>query len=118
MRANEVLLYKALIFELQKVNLPKYDRFYVDEIGAYVFVWEYVYNTTTYRGASSANNHKDVRKRLPPEILAGEQYDLMLDVDLSGKYLHDRYGTPEHIRNYVVTRFNKDGVNVFDLQEL
>jgi len=110
--AGDVTLYKALIYEMPRIELEDYAEYYVEEIGAYVFIWSYVYNRRTERGASDARNHKDVRNSLPKEILQGEQYDLMFDIDESGKYLHDRYGTPNHIKNYILKEFQRGAVNL------
>ena len=100
-------LYKALVFEMPKTNLSSWDKYYVDKIGAYVFIWSYVFNTT------GALNHRDVRNKLPSEITKGEQYDLLLDIDSSDKkHLHDRYGTPKYIKDYLLMAFKTGKTNV------
>ena len=110
--AGDVKLYKALIFETPKTDLTDFDKYYVDEIQAYVFIWSYTYNRNTGQGASGAQNHRDIRNKLPAEIRQGEQYDLMLDVDNSGVYLHDRYGTPQNIQDYILKEFKQGNENV------
>ncbi len=110
---GDVKLYKALVYEMPLTNEKKYDQYYVDDIQSYVFIWSYLLNSLTKRGDSDAMTHREVRNSLPLEIKQGEQYDLMLDVDIDGvTYLHDRYGTPENIINYVVREFDKDNVNI------
>ena len=110
--AGDVGLFKALIFQIDKTTVKEYDKYYVGSINAYVFIWSYIYNTVTNQEVSSTPNHRDVRNKLPDKIKKGEQYDLTFDIDNTGtKYVHDRYGTPENIRNYVLSQFQKGVTN-------
>ena len=106
-------LYKALVFEMPKTNLTDYDEYYVDEIKAYVFIWSYFFNDDTKQVAANTQNHRDVRDKLPFEIKQGEQFDLIFDMDNSGGiYLHDRYGTPQNIQDYILQQFKQGNENV------
>ena len=110
--AGEVKLYKALIFKRPKTAQKDYDRYYVSEIESYVFIWSFIHNTKTNQGAPGTKNHRHVRDTLPAEIVNGEQYDLLLDVDDDGTYLHDRYGTPQDIQDYVLKEFKSGNTNM------
>ena len=109
---NDIALYKALVFKMPKTDIAEYDSYYADEIGAYVFIWPYTLKRVDNRTISDGLNHRDIKNKLPAEIRQGEQYDLMLDRDDSGVYLHDRYGTPQNIKDYVLKEF-KQGNSIY-----
>ena len=109
---NDNTLYKALVFEIPKTDIDEYDSYYADEVGAYVFIWSYNLTRLADRTTVDGQNHRDIKNKLPAEIRQGEQYDLMLDRDDSGVYLHDRYGTPQNIKDYVLKELKQGNANI------